>query len=527
MSVVAVADGPSAISRWTTRRWLRTGVGVTAVALVVLGSLGVWALARSSQLTEQLVRYRSPALISAVRLEAALVNQETGIRGYGLAGRRDFLEPYTQGVKDEQAAVRALSDVTRDDRTARDDLALVRERVSAWQREVARPVAAAASGDAVTVAEKRTEEGKRLFDNLRSALTVQQDHLRAARAQADDDLRWAQRLRNGVFLAIAVLLTATLAIAFEALRRGVTDPLGRIGAAVREVGSGRFGRAVPATGPADLQQLATDIETMRRRLVHELEESERARSQLDRQTEELRRSNAELEQFAYVASHDLQEPLRKISSFTQLLQRRYGDQLDERADQYIAFAVDGANRMQVLINDLLTFSRVGRVHNEKSKVDLEQSLAQALDSLSVVIEESGASVEHDPLPVVVGDATQLGLLWQNLLSNALKFRSPDRPPRIRVEVRQEDGDWRFTVRDNGIGIAPEFREKVFVIFQRLHTRDAYPGTGIGLAMCKKTVEFHGGRIRIDPVEGDGTAISFTLPLQPPASADDSGAPQPL
>lgn len=526
MGVDAVVDGRSVISRWTTRRWLRYGVAVVSVLLIALGSLGVWALARTDQLTDQVVRYRSPALINATRLETALVDQETGIRGYGLSGRREFLEPYTQGLKAERTATDTLADLTHDDGTARADLARVRAKAVAWQRSVARPVAAASAKDAVTVAAARTDNGKQMFDDVRAALTVQQDHLRSARRHAGEELDWAQRLRTVVFSAIAALIVAVTVVIFDALRRGVTTPLDLIGTAVRDIGRGRFDRAVPATGPADLQQLATDVETMRRRLLLELEQREEARDLLDQQAEELRRSNAELEQFAYVASHDLQEPLRKISSFTQLLQRRYGGQLDERADQYIAFAVDGANRMQILINDLLAFSRVGRVHNEESEVDLEETFAQALDSLSVVVEETGASVEHDPLPVVVGDSTQLGLLWQNLLSNALKFRSPDRSPKISVGVRQDGEEWRFTVRDNGIGIAPEFREKVFVIFQRLHTRDAYPGTGIGLAMCKKTVEFHGGTIGIEPVEGDGTALCFTLPLQAPAEADESGASQP-
>lgn len=251
---------------------------------------------------------------------------------------------------------------------------------------------------------------------------------------------------------------------------------------------------------------------MRRRLVDELAFAERARQMLDEQAAELKRSNAELEQFAYVASHDLQEPLRKVSSFTQLLQRRYGGQLDDRADQYIGFAVDGANRMQTLINDLLAFSRVGRIHNEHSTVDLDAVVDRTLDSLSVVLEESGAEVTRDPLPSVVGDTTQLGMLWQNLVSNAVKFRRPEVPSGIHLEAVRDGDMWHFAVTDNGIGIDPEFAERVFVIFQRLHTKDAYPGNGIGLAMCKKIVEFHGGTIGVDPEHTPGTRIAFTLPV---------------
>jgi light-regulated signal transduction histidine kinase (bacteriophytochrome) len=288
------------------------------------------------------------------------------------------------------------------------------------------------------------------------------------------------------------------------------------------VARGRFDRSVVVPGPADLRQLGADVDAMRRRLVEELQFSEESRALLDEQAADLKRSNTELEQFAYVASHDLQEPLRKVSSFTQLLQRRYGGRLDERADQYIAFAVDGANRMQALINDLLAFSRVGRVHADHDTVNLEEVLDRTLDTLSVAIEESGAEITHDTLPTVVGDTTQLGMLWQNLLSNSLKFRSPDRPPRIHISAAPADGVWRFTVSDNGIGIEPEFQEKVFILFQRLHTKDAYPGTGIGLAMCKKVVEFHGGTIGIDPDHRPGTRVLFTLPVSPDAS-DDAGA----
>ncbi|MFD8567179.1 ATP-binding protein [Streptomyces sp. NPDC059639] len=511
---------PVGIARWTTRRWLSLGVATSAVLLLVLGSLGAWSLGTTSRLTDEVVLYRSPALINAVRLEAALVNQETGVRGYGLTGRRDFLTPYTQGRTDEKTALKTLDRLVSGSSDAEDDLQAVRSDVETWQRQVARPVAAASSGDAVRIASARAGDGKRLFDSVRDSLSRQQDHLRAARVRAGDDLDAAQRLRNWVFAAIAVVIALLMCAIVYGLRRGVTGPLTRLGAAAREVGRGQFDRKVPATGPADVQQLAQDVESMRERLVAELARSEEARTLLDQQAEDLKRSNAELEQFAYVASHDLQEPLRKISSFTQLLQRRYGDKLDERADQYIAFAVDGANRMQVLINDLLMFSRVGRVHDERP-VALEDTLNSTVDALSVAVEESGARIEHDELPTVHGDAGQLGLLWQNLLSNAIKFRAPDRPPHIRVSVREEADMWRFTVRDNGIGIAPEFRDKVFVIFQRLHTREAYPGTGIGLAMCKKTVEFHGGTITVDPVDGDGTSISFTLPLQPSAEAADS------
>jgi light-regulated signal transduction histidine kinase (bacteriophytochrome) len=246
---------------------------------------------------------------------------------------------------------------------------------------------------------------------------------------------------------------------------------------------------------------------------------------LNTQAVELRRSNAELEQFAYVASHDLQEPLRKVTSFCQLLEKRYGSALDERGIEYIGFAVDGAKRMQVLINDLLTFSRVGRLTVTHATVALDTTLDTALGNLAAAIEESGAQIKRrdGPLPQVTGDATLMTMLWQNLIGNAVKFRREDHAPRVIIDCERGTGDhdgyWVFGVTDNGIGIAPEFAEKVFVIFQRLHGRDAYAGTGIGLALCKKIVELHGGIIGIDTSNSSGTRFWFTLPIT--AASDET------
>ncbi|MET8945786.1 ATP-binding protein [Streptomyces sp. NPDC004542] len=498
-------------SGWTTRRWLRVGVTATLAVLTALGALGGWAVWRTSQITADLVDRRSPALIDAMRVEQALVNQETGIRGYGLSGRREFLQPYAQGVSGEKTALRRLRPLVRGDARAGADLAEVEKLAGIWQERMARPVSAAAPQDAAKLTAERAAEGKTVFDSLRRAMVRQQAHLQSEREAATHDLRQAVSLRNWMFAVIAAVILLVAVLVFEGLRRGVTGPLSRLGAAARDVAQGRFDRSLTGTGPADLRQLASDLDSMRRRLLEELQVSEAARRLVDEQAQDLKRSNTELEQFAYVASHDLQEPLRKVSSFTQLLQRRYGGQLDAKADQYIAFAVDGANRMQTLINDLLAFSRVGRVHNDHQTVDQEAVLSRVLDDLSVAVEETGAEITHDPLPTVVGDTTQLAMLWQNLLSNAIKFRSPDRPPRIHISAAREGDTWEFAVSDNGIGIAPEFHEKVFTLFQRLHTKDAYPGTGIGLAMCKKVVEFHGGVIGIDPAYTSGTRVVFTLP----------------
>ena len=227
---------------------------------------------------------------------------------------------------------------------------------------------------------------------------------------------------------------------------------------------------------------------------------------------DLARSNAELEQFAYVASHDLQEPLRMVASYTQLLARRYKGKLDQDADEFIAFAVDGARRMQELINDLLTYSRVGTRALQLETVDSNQLVDQVVGDLAAAVHESSANVTRDDLPSVQGDPTQLRQLFQNLIANGIKFHRPHQTPRVHIAAMRERGPWTFSVNDNGIGIEPQYQERIFALFQRLHTRADYPGTGIGLAICKKIVERHGGQISVESQPGHGTTFRFTLPV---------------
>jgi PAS domain S-box-containing protein len=245
----------------------------------------------------------------------------------------------------------------------------------------------------------------------------------------------------------------------------------------------------------------------------DLTERRAAQQQLEMTAAELQRSNEELEQFAYIASHDLQEPLRMVASYTQLLERRYTAQLDDTAREFIAYAVDGARRMQEFITGLLKYSRVGTEPRVLEEVHLGEVYETAIANLRVAIEESGAKVEAEALPVLRGDPRQLTQLFQNLIGNALKFRKPGQSPEIHIRPRLDGDYWRISVSDNGIGLDPRFSERVFTIFQRLHTRDEYEGTGLGLAICKKIVERHGGRIWVESRAGEGATFFFTLPAR--------------
>ena len=239
-------------------------------------------------------------------------------------------------------------------------------------------------------------------------------------------------------------------------------------------------------------------------------ERKRAQVSLAEKVEELARSNADLEQFAYVASHDLQEPLRMVSAYTQLLAERYRGKLDDQADKYIHYAIDGATRMQSLIQDLLAFSRVGRQEYAFAIRDCNQLVDSAVENLRAAILETGAAVTHAPLPQLMANGSQLQQVFQNLIGNAIKFHGP-KSPIIEISASKQGAEWLFSVADNGIGISAEHADNVFIIFNRLHTRTEYAGNGIGLAICKKIVERHGGRILAKPHEGGGTVFNFTLP----------------
>ena len=250
------------------------------------------------------------------------------------------------------------------------------------------------------------------------------------------------------------------------------------------------------------------------KLEAEIAERKRAEEALAQRAEELARSNLELQQFAYVVSHDLQEPLRSVASYLQLLVRRCQDQLDADAERFVSRTVAAAERMKTLINALLAYSRVGTRGQSFEPTDCSARLDQVLDNLKVAVEESQAAVTQDPLPTVMADATQLSQLLQNLIGNALKFRG-DQAPEIHIGAERQDRAWLFSVRDKGIGIDAQYFERIFQVFQRLHTRKEYAGTGIGLSICKRIVERHNGRIWVESAPEKGTTFYFTVPDRSP------------
>jgi len=512
----AGAAGPAV--GWPFRRTI--GLGAVIVALFALLAIGVGgaALADLSSARDRVTNTLDPASYHASQLEVALLNQETGVRGYALSAQPQFLLPYRQGLAQQQREVTRLRQLLAGLPVASADLAGVLARVAAWRSSYALPTMrkVAATGQPATGAS--ADPGKSDFDRVRGALATLQADLARERQQAVGSLNKASSVLDATLIVIATALLVVLVVLGFGLWRSAILPLSRLAADARQVAGGDFEHQVDPGGPAEVRAVGADVNRMRERILAELSALRAAHVSLEARTEDLQRSNSELEQFAYVASHDLQEPLRKVASFCQLLQRRYAGRLDAKADEYIEHAVDGAKRMQALINDLLAFSRVGRTAQRREPVSCAVLLAQAWANLAAEVRRSHATIEVGELPVVLGEATLLTAVFQNLLSNALKFRG-DAPPRITVSVHREDANWLFAFSDNGIGIEPDYADRIFVIFQRLHDKAAYPGTGIGLAMVRKIIEYHGGRIWLDTTVESGARFCFTLP----ALAEDDNA----
>jgi signal transduction histidine kinase len=497
---------------WSLRRRVtRAIVGVLLLLMVLIVSV-IYFINDAKTTGDELVDQWDPAYQISQNTLTAMVNQETGVRGYALGQDEAFLEPYNIA---QLLGGSAQSTLRKYLLGYPDLLAELRELNSAideWRTTFAEPIIAQVqAGDDTAAAAAASPEALAAFDRIRSASNDLTNSIDAQRTKVSDDRERAfVWVWSVIAFGTAVLLVTGIVLG-RGLRRQVLNPMTGLVAQTRQVAAGNLDLEIAQDGPLEIQDLAADVDLMRGTLAAQIVRIERARNRIQQRSAELARSNADLEQFAYVASHDLSEPLRKVTNFCQLLERQYADQLDDKARQYIAFMVDGAKRMQALINDLLDFSRVGRSDEHFVPVDLERALARALGNLEEPIAEARAVIEHDPLPSVPGEPTLLTALLQNLVGNAVKYRSPDRPAVVRISVEEQGDQWLLTVDDNGIGIDPQYADRIFTIFQRLHLRDEYGGTGIGLALSRRILDYHGGRIWLAEKHEPGARFQLTLP----------------
>ncbi|MBD1877517.1 sensor histidine kinase [Coleofasciculus sp. FACHB-T130] len=415
---------------------------------------------------------------------------EKARRGYIITGKDTYLINYRQGIQESNRGFTTLRTLTADNPLQQQRLALleplIAEKLKGLQESI--ELRQRNLGEDRNAQIAFTDRNSAIYEKIKELLAAMQKEeqmlLQRRAAATNRSVRYTI-----LVVCIGGLLSFSLLIAiYFLLRKQIRDRI---------------------LATEKLAQTNAALET-------EIAERLEAERKLEQLTTNLQRSNRELEQFAYVASHDLQEPLRAVSGYTQLLVQEYQNSLDESAQEYMAYVIDGATRMQQLIQDLLAYSRVSTRTQAFVSIDGEKVLLQAINNLQVAIAESNATITHDPLPQVNGDKTQWLQLFQNLIANAIKFRREE-PPQVHITAELKDREWLFSVRDNGIGIKPQYLDRIFEIFKRLHTRREFPGTGIGLAMCKKIVERHGGSIWAESQPGVGTTFYFTIPLTPDPS----------
>jgi signal transduction histidine kinase len=473
---------------------LASNIVVALVFLLVAATVAATILAAQDGRQAENTSRAAEIALRAVRLD--ILDSETAARGFGLAGERRFLGPY----RSAQARLRRdLPTLLARSRGQSGQMARAREitrEVRSLQEKVTGPFVAARGRIPRSQQARFADDSKRRVDRLRRLfsryLDTEARDFAVVQQQAEDRERLAlAAIIGGSVIALLALMGQQLL-----LRRRVLEPLSRLGSTMGRLRGGDLeARARPA-GEDEVARLGREFDAMADALAANVAD--------------LRRSNAELEQFAYVASHDLAEPLRVMAGFAELLQRRYQGQLDERADRFLQGISEGSERMRALIDDLLAYSRAGRQELELEPVDTDALVAAVVYDLSAAVRDAGAEVRRHALPELVADYAGLRVVFQNLISNALKFRG-DAPPVIDVSAERVDGVWRFAVADNGIGVDPEHEERIFRMFQRLHTREEYPGTGIGLALVQRSLERQGGWVGVRPRDGGGTVFEFTLP----------------
>jgi signal transduction histidine kinase len=472
-----------------------------AIAIVALGSLH-----ETTTLFDRLSHQTTPALEAIDDLRVELLNEQVAISRFNSSSRLKpggddaYLGPYFQA---QDAIFGNLTTLfayakTPDGDSIRALLATLQSQIAAVEQAMDRDIALIRAGMPTTRVGDYplvdlTRAGALEIERVLE-YEIQKVGADAQQFSADTTRRFLVASFFGALLTLLVAIWVTMSISI---------PLSRLTTSANRIAAGEVVELPQVKRRDEIGILYAALgQTLRN---------------LQDQAAELKRSNADLEQFAYVASHDLQEPLRMVSGYTSLLKRRYAGKLDTDADEFIGYAVDGVTRMQALINDLLTYSRVGRDGIAPAPTDSQVALDHALANLQVAIQERHVLITKEPLPMVMSDGSQLARVFQNLIGNALKF-SKSETPSVRIAATQEGGQWKFSVADNGIGIEPQYMDRIFLIFQRLHKQGEYPGTGIGLAVCKRIVEKNGGRIWVESAPGKGSTFFFTLPAAEAASS---------
>lgn len=464
---------------WSIEKKTVVMLGLASTILVSLNALFYWNFIKQKETSDR-VNHSQQTIQKLESVLSSVKDAETGQRGYLLTGQEPYLEPYTIAIATIDREIAELKRLTATNPNQQQQIAslepLIRKKLAELKEtiDLKNNQSSAAAKQLVL-----TNRGKELMDRIRTTIQhiqeQEQEQLRDWLKAKELDARSGQlTFFVGVIFTLFAFYLVYCTVQQETRDRKHAE--------------------------ASLRQLNEQLEAKVQERTSELKEA----------NTNLLHSNRELEQFAYVASHDLQEPLRAVNSYAQLIVRKYQGNLDAKADKYLAYIMDGATRMQQLIDDLLSFSRVGTRGKFLEPTDGEAVLSQVLDNLQIAIAENHAVVTHDPLPTIMGDEIQLIQLLQNLIGNAIKFRR-EQPPNVHVSAEPRENEWIFSVRDNGIGMEPEYFDRIFMIFQRLHSRSEYPGTGIGLAICKKIVERHGGRIWLESTPGVSTTFFFTIP----------------
>ncbi len=477
------------------RRTRETLVWVLIIPLA-LGVLSFWAASRYRQ-SISWVLHTQAVLVAVEDLMVTVYEAESSQRGYLLTGEEAYQQRYLAATHFLSGKLSSLRELTSDNPRQQANLDQLSYTIRARSEKLARVLALRSTGQLPgQEATLAMREGSHLMERIRqiaSAMTTEETRLLTSRTRAQ------RRFEIEVVVCFALGILVSIALLYFAYKL------------IRQYGWERD------AAEAEVRQLNRGLQARIEERTTELKEA----------NERLSRSNKDLTQFAYVASHDLQEPLRTVGSYAGLLGRRYEGKLDEQADKYIRFIVDGAKRMQALVQDLLAYSRVGTAALKIETLDMGMVLEKAKENLYLSIAERRATITNNALPRTKGDAGKLVQVFQNLISNSIRFAKPGQTAEVHIAARRHDREWIFSVRDNGIGFDPKYAERIFIIFQRLHAVGTYPGTGIGLAICQRIIEAHGGRIWAESEPEVGSTFSFALPLEPQAVLENPVRPESL